>query len=661
MARAPSERAALLGSALKSAAASPGTTPDVARASRLRVLAVLLASLGAVACFAVQGTVDDHSPAAHQEASADVQVHLASTRTVKFNVTLSPKCQLCAEGLLVLQAPSAVDATVGLRFRKSDDSEDDWMWATSSVGVGDLSVAIEFCRMRFRSTYLIEVYMQTTGTADEVASLVAVSSVSTGSLGFDTLDLGTYATVKGEASWSSGLVFTYTAATANLTDQSVFVDDGVDVFSGIVAIDADGYVVWYYRAPFETGVMESEGETYYLVFDWLPSSYNLAVTRYVGNFFDLTPVTLGDVQVITPLGERVGRKYTSTCEGNTSSFNQVQHECRVDRSDSSRGYPILTFEYRESSSYGQWDDLLLSNNVLAESWHDMYMNDSVSYIGDRLVRWDWDSDASGFENTSSPTVLYDLFDYLTPAMTKAYELPGLTSMSTKCDGGTGKFGVDYHHGSAINVGLSDDYLVTLRNMDMLMSFARDGSGLNWAISPSIANESTLAFANREAEFYAPHDITQISQDRFLLMDDGNSRPNCSTITYQGCFSRAVEIWLDWDAGLVRCTWQFAFPNSTMIGDQTWAAEASSDVFNDDGGSVEILDNGNYLVAFTKLLAAADDYSGDGGRAYEVDSSGSVVSMMVFPNMPSSYDNAGHYRVLSAGSIFGETSSAPFYV
>lgn len=392
----------------------------------------------------------------------------------------------------------------------------------------------------------------------------------------------------------------------------------------------------------------------------MPNSYDLAVTRYIGDYFLLAPVELGDVQVVSPLGEKQGRKYKSTCSGNVTSYNQIQHECRIDTSDKARGYPVITFEYREAHTYGQWQDLKTTSSYLAGSWYDLYHNDSVSYIGDRIVRWDWDPDADTFENGSSPTVLYDLFDYISPETTANVELNSLTVQTMKCNEGDAKFGVDYHHGSSINVGQSDDYLITLRNMDMLMSLARDGSGKNWAISPTLTNESALAFENEEAKFYAPHDVTQVATDRYLLIDEGNNRPNCTATNSSvlGCFSRAVEIHLDWDAGLVRCKWQFAFPNNTML-NATWASAEAKDVLNVDGGSVEILDNGNYLVAFTHLDTIGDDYSGQGGRAYEIDSSGEVVGMMIFPNMPECCDNAGHYRALSASSINGESHAKPF--
>jgi hypothetical protein len=44
------------------------------------------------------------------------------------------------------------------------------------------------------------------------------------------------------------------------------------VFTGLVALDSEGYVVWYYQAPYKTTRESSEGETYYLVFDWIPDS-----------------------------------------------------------------------------------------------------------------------------------------------------------------------------------------------------------------------------------------------------------------------------------------------------------------------------------------------------------------------------------------------------
>ena len=76
--------------------------------------------------------------------------------------------------------------------------------------------------------------------------------------------------------------------------------------------------------------------------------------------------------------------------------------------------------------------------------------------------------------------------------------------------------------------------------------------------------------------------------------------------------------LDWDANVARAVWQFSYPYSHTAGDDaSFATEEASDSFNVDGGSAELLDGGNYLVAFTKAASTADDDVGRRCHIFEV--------------------------------------------
>jgi hypothetical protein len=89
--------------------------------------------------------------------------------------------------------------------------------------------------------------------------------------------------------------------------------------------------------------------------------------------------------------------------------------------------------------------------------------DKVKYVGDRIVRWVWDSNATD-DTMTSPEVVYDMFDYFAPNETSKYDLTALTSLEIKCNGGVSAEGVDYHHGSSIAVGTDDNYLVRRRHV-----------------------------------------------------------------------------------------------------------------------------------------------------------------------------------------------------
>ena len=430
------------------------------------------------------------------------------------------------------------------------------------------------------------------------------------------------------------------------------------------------YVVWYYASDYDTSHRSSAGETYYLVFDWLPDgSHDLAVTRYVGDFYAISPLKLGDVFVVSPLGATRGAVYAQTCSGAYTNFDQVQHECRVDSSDAARGYPLLTFEYVVSEAYGDYSVLADSDAGLASSWADTYgATTAVRYVGDAIVRWEWDGNATTLDDGygAAPSTLYDLFDYFDPYGTKDYALSALSTLEIACDGGAATDGIDYHHGSSINVGVADNYVVTLRNLNTVASFYRNGSGLQWTLSPTLTGYSDFAFADSQAMFYDPHDVTQLSATHLMLVDDGNTRANCSMSTGDGCFSRALELNLDFTSGVASVVWQFSYPDSASADGASWSEEEAADDFNVDGGSVEKVSggtdddgDGHYLVAFTKIGVAADDDVGRRCEVFEVDTDGAEVGRMVLPLLPSCCDNAGHYRALSATTVYGESSDSPF--
>ena len=152
----------------------------------------------------------------------------------------------------------------------------------------------------------------------------------------------------------------------------------------------------------------------------------------------------------------------------------------------------------------------------------------------------------------------------------------------------------------------------------------------------------------------------------MLVDDGNTRANCSMSTGDGCFSRALELNLDFPSGVASVVWQFSYPDSASADGASWSEEEAADDFNVDGGSVEKVSggtdddgDGHYLVAFTKIGVAADDDVGRRCEVFEVDTDGAEVGRMVLPLLPSCCDNAGHYRALSATTVYGESADSPF--
>ena len=108
------------------------------------------------------------------------------------------------------------------------------------------------------------------------------------------------------------------------------------------------------------------------------------------------------------------------------------------------------------------------------------------------------------------------------------------------------------------------YLVSLRNIDTVASFAKNGTGLLWSISSDKAKMMGTAydFVNDDDKFYDVHEAQMINETDFMLIDDGNNRPGCSenddTDDEVGCFTRASRYRVHQASMTVELIWQFEF-------------------------------------------------------------------------------------------------------
>ena len=116
-----------------------------------------------------------------------------------------------------------------------------------------------------------------------------------------------------------------------------FAGDDSKTFDGLVAIDAEGHVVWMYHLS----LLES--------WDFLPGGDVVLQANAQGGFevntsLRETAVAGGDgrgvrrwransqMQQISPLGE-LRTQFVSACTGDPTNYNQLTHECRVDQSN----------------------------------------------------------------------------------------------------------------------------------------------------------------------------------------------------------------------------------------------------------------------------------------------------------------------------------------
>ena len=140
--------------------------------------------------------------------------------------------------------------------------------------------------------------------------------------------LGAGAASAGEGAFDFELLATFTALV-----------DGPDVFTGVVLLDAEGWVVWYLSLPYDESDEESLGETGYAVYDWVPNSYDLVVLRAVNNYWDLTPSLLAQLSEVTPLGDIA------------AEYDYIR-QLRQEAADAAASHRALTADERETLILG---------------------------------------------------------------------------------------------------------------------------------------------------------------------------------------------------------------------------------------------------------------------------------------------------------------------
>lgn len=369
---------------------------------------------------------------------------------------------------------------------------------------------------------------------------------------------------------------------------------------GLATFDRDGYVVWYHEVP--------GNSTLYLVAAHEDGS-NFAVMRVIeGGARDSALLSLA------PTGD-VLKEYTNECYG------QFTHEVRPSNGT------MLTLGY-DVRTYGDASDLEKLSPGLAKAWTESYGDEPVRYVGERIYLW--------HVETEELEASYSIFDVLNP-LRNGFPSSDYSWLELRCSDA----GIEWSHGSSANYDADGDFLVTFRNLQLVLALFRDGSGVKWAVSSVddlwTGDESfPVYWMSEDDKFWEPHSITSVSSDIFYLVDDGTSRPNCASP-----YSRGVGYKLDETTRQATLIWQFQYEH----------------VYNIDGGGIVPLDE-TILVAFTAVIVGDDDDDGRPAYIFEVGRrDGAIHAIVKVPRVPVSH-KSGSYRVEVSNSIAGESYTKP---
>ena len=239
------------------------------------------------------------------------------------------------------------------------------------------------------------------------------------------------------------------------------------------------------------------------------------------------------------------------------------------------------------------DDVLFIANETREV-------DGEAVVGEAL--WEWDPE------TGDVVRRWSAFDHL----------DWRTERSSRSTPG------NWLHGNGISYGPRGNVLMSLRNVDQVLSIAPDFGRVEWSLG---GVNGTLDVAD-EDRFYGQHYVTEPAPDRVLLFDNGFERPG-------GPWSRAIEYRIDAGRGTATRAWQY---------------RPTPDIYAALVGSARRLPNGNTTVLFGMLAG----HTGSSGplTAVEVDPAGTVRwRLTVGPQL------TRLYRVTPVASLLGEEPGA----
>lgn len=131
---------------------------------------------------------------------------------------------------------------------------------------------------------------------------------------------------------------------------------------------------------------------------------------------------------------------------------------------------------------------------------------------------------------------------------------------------------DWTHANSISLGQRGNVLVSLKNINQVISLSPDLRMVEWRLG---GPGSDFDFLDESDRFYGQHTPIELPDDRMLLFDNGNFRPD-------GEYSRGLELQLDFGSSTARKIWEYRH---------------QPDVFSGRLSNIVWLPNGNRLLNF----------------------------------------------------------------
>jgi len=536
---------------------------------------------------------------------------------------------------------------VAVSYRAIRDWDmDDSLWTQKfEKPMNQSMLRIRLYRLRPNQRYSYEVFLAKENDSPQSAAHGTFISRGTG---FERFDSGPYVAISGDRpSFALGTFAAYPSLVAQGQEKQWF--------QGLLAVDAQGYIVWLYSLC----MLEA--------WDFLPDSSIILVARNDGSCSMLTDhdkgtpartrliddnkqvVANSQLQKIGPDGTLLNQ-FIQECADGPLHFNKLSHECRVD--PFSKNLQVLTTMYQPSIHPDLYATIKTGPTQSVVEHTDTFANAVI-------VAWDHTVSPDDRKTINPLNPLYDLSEILPPSQHVLFETTAWNSVHMTCAGNASRNAIEFHHVSSISAGRDDNYIVASRNLDTVWSLKRDGSGVQWTLSVHDEIPSDFTFQKPLDKFYQPHSVLQLDNGDLLMIDDGTDRPGCTVIRTGACFSRAVRYRLDHDLKTISIVWQFTYPYDLKDADN-FLDIAQRDTWNEVGGSAFRLENGHYLVAFSSVDASAQNPRGS-ALIFELDIHGNhtLTTTLAIPTPTSNIGTQNGYRFMPWHSINGESFSTPF--
>lgn len=273
-----------------------------------------------------------------------------------------------------------------------------------------------------------------------------------------------------------------------------------------------------------------------------------------------------------------------------------------------------------STAYGRihHDLTATPSNTILFIANDVQTVDGVAVTGEAL--WEWSPEAGTIVKR------WSAFDHLDWRTERGRE-------STRSNAG------NWLHGNGIQCGPRGNVIMSLRNINQVISIAPDFQSVEWRLG---GDNPTLAVADGD-RFFGQHYVSEPQLNRLLVYDNGFERPGCVNPPSAPCYTRAVEYQIDRAANTATKVWEYRH---------------SPDIFAALVGSARRLPNGNTTVLFG--MSVQSQSSGP-ITAVEVNEGGAVVWRLTVENTAAATTAPGPpsrlYRLTPIGSLLGETEAS----